>query len=63
MRYTHHRAPVYKEALGVFDCLADQAVERGNVGIILGTELLPVPVPRALRLIFFHGKVHSEVGS
>ena len=49
-------APVLNDALGVFDCVVDQVVERGSISIIIGTVMGAKAAGTGEPLLFFRGK-------
>lgn len=58
-------APVYCQALGVFDCLVETVVEHGNVSIVIGRVVAASSRADGEPLLFFRGKTieglhHSE---
>jgi 3-hydroxy-9,10-secoandrosta-1,3,5(10)-triene-9,17-dione monooxygenase reductase component len=55
-------APVYKVALGVFDCEVDQVIERGSISIIIGKVVAAMARADGEPLIFFRGKVLKGFG-
>jgi flavin reductase (DIM6/NTAB) family NADH-FMN oxidoreductase RutF len=55
-------APVYKESLGVFDCVVSDIVERGTISIIIGTVVGATTRGDGNPLIYFRGKVYSGLG-
>jgi flavin reductase (DIM6/NTAB) family NADH-FMN oxidoreductase RutF len=55
-------APVFRAALGVFDCIVDDVVERGDVSIIIGKVVAVASGADAEPLIFFRGRSHSGLG-
>lgn len=48
-------APVFCDALGAFDCVVDQIVERGDVSIVIGTVAAVASRADGDPLIFFRG--------
>lgn len=50
-------APVYARALGVFDCLVDDVVERGSISIVIGKVVGAASRADGEPLLFFRGKV------
>jgi flavin reductase (DIM6/NTAB) family NADH-FMN oxidoreductase RutF len=48
-------APTLKSALGVFDCVVDEVVDRGNVAIVIGKVVAAVG-GEGEPLVFFRGK-------
>lgn len=53
-------APVYTEALGVFDCEVETVVEHGDISIIIGAVKGVRAKGEGAPLIFFRGKLLSE---
>jgi flavin reductase (DIM6/NTAB) family NADH-FMN oxidoreductase RutF len=49
-------APVFRDALGAFDCIVDDIVERGDVSIIIGKVVAMASREDGEPLIFFRGK-------
>ncbi|WP_246519968.1 flavin reductase family protein [Ancylobacter lacus] len=49
-------APTFKAALGVFDCVVDQVVERGSISIVIGTVVGARSAGAGEPLLFFRGK-------
>jgi flavin reductase (DIM6/NTAB) family NADH-FMN oxidoreductase RutF len=49
-------APVFRDALGAFDCVVDQVVDRGGVSIIIGKVVAAASRPDGDPLIFFRGR-------
>lgn len=56
-------APIYKEALGVFDCTVVDIIERGNISIVIGTVVGATARGAGEPLIYFRGKVYSSLGA
>jgi flavin reductase (DIM6/NTAB) family NADH-FMN oxidoreductase RutF len=52
-------APVFREALGAFDCLVDEVLQRGAVSIIIGKVVAVASGVLVEPLIFFRGKLYS----
>ena len=52
-------APVFRDALGVFDCVVDDVLERGDVSIIIGKVVAVAASAGEEPLIFFRGKSYS----
>jgi flavin reductase (DIM6/NTAB) family NADH-FMN oxidoreductase RutF len=52
-------APVYRNALGAFDCTVDEVVQRGDISIIIGTVAAVAWRADGDPLIFFRGKNHA----
>jgi flavin reductase (DIM6/NTAB) family NADH-FMN oxidoreductase RutF len=55
-------APTLKSALGVFDCVVEEVIERGAVSIAIG-RVVAVARNEGEPLIFFRGKSWVGVGS
>jgi flavin reductase (DIM6/NTAB) family NADH-FMN oxidoreductase RutF len=55
-------APVFRDALGVFDCLVDEVVQRSEVSIIIGKVVAVAARADGEPLIFFRGKSHAGLG-
>ena len=55
-------APVFCDALGVFDCMVDEILQHGDVSIIIGKVVAVVSRADGDPLIFFRGKSHAGVG-
>lgn len=55
-------APVYKDALGVFDCAVEKIVEHGETSIIIGKVVAADARADGDPLIFFRGKVLTGLG-
>ncbi len=53
-------APVFKTALGVFDCTADQVVERGDISIVIGRVIAARSRGEGDPLVFFRGKMSGD---
>ncbi|WP_181706679.1 flavin reductase family protein [Chthonobacter rhizosphaerae] len=53
-------APVYKAALGVFDCVVDDVIERGSISIVIGT-VVGASTGEGEPLVFFRGKTRPGV--
>ena len=52
-------APVLKSALGVFDCVVDDVIERGTISIVIGTVVGASASGTGEPLIFFRGKTRA----
>jgi len=52
-------APVYRLALGVFDCTVDTVVPRGEVSIVIGNVVAAAWRGDGDPLVFFRGKQHA----
>ncbi|HEY9213764.1 MAG TPA: flavin reductase family protein [Ancylobacter sp.] len=55
-------APSFSAALGVFDCVVDQVVERGSISIVIGTVIGARAAGTGEPLIFFRGKTRAGFG-
>jgi flavin reductase (DIM6/NTAB) family NADH-FMN oxidoreductase RutF len=55
-------APVFRDALGVFDCLVDEVLQRGDVSIIFGKVVAVASGSLVEPLIFFRGRSYSGIG-
>jgi len=55
-------APVFCDALGVFDCVVDEILQHGDVSIIIGKVVAVASRADGDPLIFFCGKSHAGVG-
>ena len=55
-------APVYSQALGVFDCEVDDVIERGSISIVIGKVVAATSRADGEPLIFFRGKVLKGLG-
>jgi flavin reductase (DIM6/NTAB) family NADH-FMN oxidoreductase RutF len=53
-------APVFKNALGVFDCAVEDVIQRGDISIIIGAVKAVSTSFDAAPLIFFRGKMRSD---
>lgn len=56
-------APVYKQALGVFDCTVADIIERGTISIIIGTVAGATSRTDGEPLIYFRGKTYTGLGA
>ena len=56
-------APVYKQALGVFDCTVADIIDRGNISIIIGTVAGATSRMDGEPLIYFRGKTYTGLGA
>lgn len=56
-------APVFCDALGVFDCTVDEILQRGDVSIIIGKVVAVASRADGDPLIFFRGKSHAGLGA
>src|SRR5215213_479209 len=46
-------APVFKEALGAFDCVVDDIIQRGEISIVIGVAVATRVNPSLPPLVFF----------
>jgi flavin reductase (DIM6/NTAB) family NADH-FMN oxidoreductase RutF len=53
-------APVFRGALGAFDCAVDDIIQRGEISIVIGTVRAAASRPEGSPLIFFRGKMRSD---
>ncbi|MBJ3774065.1 flavin reductase family protein [Acuticoccus mangrovi] len=56
-------APVYKNALGVFDCAVDEVITRGDISIVVGTVKGVSSRGDGDPLVFFRGKTVKGVAA
>ncbi|BDA82729.1 hypothetical protein Sa4125_02710 [Aureimonas sp. SA4125] len=49
-------APVYRQALGVFDCMVEEVVQHASVSIVIGRVVGATSRPDGEPLVFFRGK-------
>ena len=56
-------APVYSQALGVFDCVVEEILERGDIFIVIGKVVAVASRSDGEPLIFFRGKSHAGLGA
>ncbi len=56
-------APVYKQALGAFDCTVADIIDRGNISIIIGTVAGATSRMDGEPLIYFRGKTYTGLGA
>jgi flavin reductase (DIM6/NTAB) family NADH-FMN oxidoreductase RutF len=54
-------APVFKEAVGALDCMVDDVIQRGNTSIVIGTAIATRADASRSPLIFFRGKMRSDL--
>ncbi len=52
-------APVFCDALGVFDCVVEEILERGDIFIVIGKVVAVASRADGDPLIFFRGKSHT----
>jgi flavin reductase (DIM6/NTAB) family NADH-FMN oxidoreductase RutF len=55
-------APVFKRALGAFDCAVADVIERGNVSIIIGTVVGATARGEGEPLVYFRGRTYTALG-
>jgi len=55
-------APVFKNALGAFDCVVDDVIQRGDISIVIGIAVASRVDSTRSPLVFFRGAVRSELG-
>lgn len=55
-------APVFNAALGVFDCVVDEVIERGTISIVIGTVVAARAAGEGQPLVFFRGKTFAGFG-
>lgn len=55
-------APVYKSALGAFDCAIEQVVEHGATSILIGKVVAVASRADGEPLVFFRGKTRAGLG-
>jgi flavin reductase (DIM6/NTAB) family NADH-FMN oxidoreductase RutF len=53
-------APVFKEALGAFDCVIDDVIQRGDISIVIGIAVATRIDSSRPPLAFFRGKMRSD---
>jgi flavin reductase (DIM6/NTAB) family NADH-FMN oxidoreductase RutF len=56
-------APVFCNALGVFDCVVDEILQRGDISIIIGKVVAVAARTDGDPLIFFRGRNHAGPGA
>ncbi|MGO4112479.1 flavin reductase family protein [Rhizobium ruizarguesonis] len=56
-------APVYRQALGVFDCELLEVVERGNISIVIGHVVGSTARGEGAPLIYFRGKTYKSLNA
>jgi flavin reductase (DIM6/NTAB) family NADH-FMN oxidoreductase RutF len=56
-------APVFRDALGVFDCAVEEILERGHVSIIIGRVVAVASRTDGDPLIYFRGRTHTGLGA
>jgi flavin reductase (DIM6/NTAB) family NADH-FMN oxidoreductase RutF len=54
-------APVFRNALGAFDCVVDEIVQRGDVSIIIGKVVAAASRADGDPLIFFRNRTYGRV--
>jgi flavin reductase (DIM6/NTAB) family NADH-FMN oxidoreductase RutF len=55
-------APIFKRALGAFDCAVADVIERGNVSIIIGTVVGATARGEGEPLVYFRGRTYTALG-
>jgi flavin reductase (DIM6/NTAB) family NADH-FMN oxidoreductase RutF len=55
-------APIFKAALGAFDCVVDEVIERGQIAIVIGKVVAAVSHDGA-PLVYFRGKTFPGVAA
>ncbi|WP_262269875.1 flavin reductase family protein [Microvirga yunnanensis] len=53
-------APVFTQALGAFDCVVDDVIQRGDVSIVIGIAVATRIDSSRPPLVFFRGKLRSD---
>jgi flavin reductase (DIM6/NTAB) family NADH-FMN oxidoreductase RutF len=56
-------APVFRNALGVFDCTVADVIERGSISIVIGTVVGATARGEGEPLVYFRGKVYAALGA
>jgi flavin reductase (DIM6/NTAB) family NADH-FMN oxidoreductase RutF len=56
-------APIYRHALGAFDCAVADVIERGNVSIIIGTVVGATARGEGEPLVYFRGKTYTALAA
>jgi flavin reductase (DIM6/NTAB) family NADH-FMN oxidoreductase RutF len=56
-------APIYKQALGVFDCAVADVIERGSISIVIGTVVGATARGEGEPLIYFRGKTYTALSA
>jgi flavin reductase (DIM6/NTAB) family NADH-FMN oxidoreductase RutF len=56
-------APVLRDALGVFDCVVDEILQRGEICIIIGKVVAVATRAEGDPLIFFRGRNYTGLGA
>lgn len=56
-------APVYREALGVFDCVVTNRIGLGNISIVIGTVVATAAREDGDPLIYYRGKTYCSLGA
>lgn len=52
-------APVYRRALGAFDCRVVDIIQRGDISIVIGSAVDTLATGNGDPLVFFRGKAHA----
>ena len=55
-------APVFCDALGVFDCAVDEIFQRGDISIVIGKVVAVASRADGDPLVFFRGRNHTGLG-
>lgn len=55
-------APVFTKALGAFDCVVEDVIQRGEISIVIGTAVATRTNSSQPPLVFFRGKMVSNLG-
>jgi flavin reductase (DIM6/NTAB) family NADH-FMN oxidoreductase RutF len=55
-------APVFRDALGVFDCAVDEIFQRGDISIVIGKVVAVASRADGDPLVFFRGGNHTGLG-
>ncbi|WP_114948916.1 flavin reductase family protein [Microvirga calopogonii] len=55
-------APVFKNALGAFDCVVDDVIPRGDTSIVIGLAVASRVDASRSPLVFFRGAMRSDLG-
>jgi flavin reductase (DIM6/NTAB) family NADH-FMN oxidoreductase RutF len=56
-------APVYLKALGAFDCVVEDVIQRGSISIVIGKAVDAAARAEGDPLLFFRGKTRSGFGA
>ncbi|KLK92989.1 flavin reductase [Microvirga vignae] len=55
-------APVFKKALGTFDCVVDDVIQRGDISIVIGIAVASRVDSSRPPLVFFRGAIRGDLG-